>query len=196
MAKRRVGGATRASAQKGLLSPIPWAQWRMASLVATSIYGSGRGTALPIRERSDSRASGVMVGNRAVGMWQLWSGLGRRSRRRSIGSGCSQWTRRLLPARLSLPRGPGPCQAAGPRPRDRGPSISSSWTRGWRPAGSPPSRHAEVTPPEGPDFVYPACPPRPEARAWGRPYREGIQSCPTSWIRRAASSEKKLFTSS
>src|SRR5438034_6831669 len=54
----------------------------------------------------------------------------------------------------------------------------------------------EGTPPEGPDFVYPACPPRPEARAWGRPYREGIQPCPTSWIRRAASSEKKLFTSS
>src|SRR6266702_30011 len=105
MAKRRVGGATRASAQKGLLSPIPWAQWRMASLVATSIYGSGRGTALPIRARSDSRASGVMVGNRAVGMRQLWSGLGRRSRRRSIGAGCSPWTRRLLPARLSLPRG-------------------------------------------------------------------------------------------
>src|SRR3989442_5690507 len=77
MAKRRVGGATRASAQKGLLSPIPCAQWRMASLVATSIYGSGRGTALPIRERSASRASGVMVGDRGGGMRQLWSGVGR-----------------------------------------------------------------------------------------------------------------------
>src|ERR1700730_1435195 len=80
MAKRRVGGATRASAQKGFLSPMPCAQWRMASLVATSIYGSGRGTVLPIRERGASGASGVMVGNRATGMWQLWSGLGRGSR--------------------------------------------------------------------------------------------------------------------
>src|SRR3989442_11598263 len=80
MAKRRVGGATRASAQKGLLSPIPCAQWRMASLVATSIYGSGRGTALPIPERSASRASGVVGGNRAGGMRQLWSGLGRGAR--------------------------------------------------------------------------------------------------------------------
>src|SRR6266852_6893296 len=80
MAKRRVGGATRASAQNGLLSPMPCAQWRMASRVATSMYGSGRGTALPIRERSASRASDVMVGNRVVDMAQLWSGLRRGSR--------------------------------------------------------------------------------------------------------------------
>src|SRR5438034_5313176 len=163
MAKRRVGGATRASAQKGLLSPIPWAQWRMASLVATSIYGSGRGTALPIRERSDSRASGVMVGNRAVGMRQLWSGLGRRSRRHRLG---------LLPVDTTFATGaaqspPGGLDRAQPlaRARETGaPSISSSWTRDWRPARPCPSGRVEGTPPEGPDFVYPACPPRPEAR--------------------------------
>ena len=32
-----VGGATPASAQNGLRSPIPWAQWRMASRPATSM---------------------------------------------------------------------------------------------------------------------------------------------------------------
>jgi len=49
--------------------------------------------------------------------------------------------------------------------------------------------------PEGSDFVYSASPPHPGVRAWGRPYREGIRPCPTSWIRRAASSGKRLFTS-
>src|SRR3972149_6610788 len=43
MAKRMVGGATPCLTQNGLRSPIPWAQWRIASRVATSMYGSGGG---------------------------------------------------------------------------------------------------------------------------------------------------------
>src|SRR5256885_14546468 len=52
----------------------------MTARVGAAIYARARGTPLPIRERSASRASGVMVGNRAGDMRQLWSGLGRGSR--------------------------------------------------------------------------------------------------------------------
>jgi len=40
------------------------------------------------------------------------------------------------------PRGAWTVPGRWPAPARPGPSISSSWTRGWRPAGSPPSRHA------------------------------------------------------
>src|SRR6185369_14432231 len=63
IANRMVGGAWRAAAQCGLRSPMPCAQWRMASRVATSMYGSGRRTGCPSRARSAVSASAVMVGN-------------------------------------------------------------------------------------------------------------------------------------
>jgi len=49
--------------------------------------------------------------------------------------GCSLWTRRLPPARVSIPSRAGPGPAAGPRPRDRGEHLSS-WTRGCARAGN------------------------------------------------------------
>src|SRR5262245_11437163 len=62
MANRIVGGATPASSQNGLRSPMPAAQWRTASRVAVSMYGSGRRTGWPMRRRSAASASSVITG--------------------------------------------------------------------------------------------------------------------------------------
>ena len=62
IANRIVGGATPASSQKGLRSPIPAAQWRTASRVAVSMYASGRRTGWPMRRRSAASASSVITG--------------------------------------------------------------------------------------------------------------------------------------
>src|SRR5262245_26952055 len=62
IANRIVGGATPASSQNGLRSPMPAAQWRTASRVAVSMYGSGRRTGVPIRRRSAASASSVITG--------------------------------------------------------------------------------------------------------------------------------------
>src|SRR5262245_6709784 len=66
IANRIVGGATPASSQNGLRSPMPAAQWRTASRVAVSIYGSGRRTGWPMRRRSAASASSVITGKLVV----------------------------------------------------------------------------------------------------------------------------------
>ncbi len=62
IANRIVGGTTPASSQNGFRSPIPAIQWRTASRVAVSMYGSGRRTGIPIRRRSSASASAVITG--------------------------------------------------------------------------------------------------------------------------------------
>src|SRR5262247_1887129 len=41
---------------------MPWAQWRMASRVATSMWGSGRRISWPTSARREAKAPSVMVG--------------------------------------------------------------------------------------------------------------------------------------
>src|SRR5262245_50997155 len=62
IANRIVGGATQAASQNGLRSPMPAAQWRTASRVAVSMYGSGRRTGCPMRRWSAASASSVITG--------------------------------------------------------------------------------------------------------------------------------------
>ena len=89
--KRNVGGATIApqrvpfpcssSVNRGLVSPMPWAKWRIVSEVAFRLKASVIPRGMPRRWRNGSRASSVILGNCFCSTNGASRGLARQPRR-------------------------------------------------------------------------------------------------------------------